>query len=311
MGVAEVLLPTKVRTSPAAETHAVALAVGMTPAPPRLVTDCLGVVRTAERGRAAAVAASRPLAAPWLAIAAATDGDPAAMVRSGRLLWMPAHTTDRSYRGRTKSDGSAVTPTDWRANRFADVVARRCASSNAVTSGVTNVLDDAAEALLHEAATLAACTRAANNHKVHVVTTAGAITMTTKRDSGGLVPPAHVRAAARARKLAATPALPPAKPLGAGPCDDGHTRRQGNVGNTPAAAAARAHARACKRKRVADAAQQAKDEAVALAIVRDRAGAATPSAHCPASRLAALRARVLARQAVAAGGPALTDVATK
>ena len=154
-----------------------------------MVTACLGVVEMAERGRAAAVAATRPLAAQWTRIAAACDGDPAVMVRERRLVWMPAHTSNRSYRGRTKSDGTLVSPTDWRANRLADVVARRCAASNSVAGGIINVLNDAANAVLHEGAVLAECTWAANNYKTQVVTPSGQVTSVTRRDSAALRPP--------------------------------------------------------------------------------------------------------------------------
>ena len=136
-----------------------------------------------------------------------------------------------------------------------------------------------------------------------VVTASGALTSSTRRDSGGPAPPAHVRAAARARRLDAILDRPLAIPLAAGPCDDDRPRRRYRTGgNTPAAAAARAHARTCKRKRDADTVQQLKDEAVAKAIVRDRAVAAAPSSHCLAAKLAALRARVLAKRAANAGG---------
>ena len=220
-------------------------------------------------------------------------------------MWMPAHTSDRSYRGRTKSDGTLVSPTDWRANRLADIVAHRCAASNAVAGGIINVINDAASAVMHEAAILAACTRAANNYKVQVVTPSGQTTSVTRRDSGGIAPPAGVRAAARASKLAATPPPPPPKPRKAGADDGDRSKRcYGTAGNNPVAAAARAHARGCKRKRAAGSAQQIRDEVVAMRIVRDRAAAAAPSSQCPAARLAALRARVLARQAAAEGGVA-------
>jgi hypothetical protein len=112
VAVAEILLPTKVRTSPAAETHAVAFVVGLAPSPPRVVTDCLGILNTAERGKAAAVAAARPLAAPWIRIAAACDGDTARLVADRLLVWMPSHTASSEYQHRLKSDGTCVTSTD-------------------------------------------------------------------------------------------------------------------------------------------------------------------------------------------------------
>ena len=49
VAAAEVLLPSKICTSPAAETHAIAIVIGLAPMPPCMVTDCLGILHTAER----------------------------------------------------------------------------------------------------------------------------------------------------------------------------------------------------------------------------------------------------------------------
>ena len=63
----------------------------MCPLPPRIRTDCLALLNTAQQGAQAATAASKALARIWNIIAAATDFETGHLTRNRRLVWMPAH----------------------------------------------------------------------------------------------------------------------------------------------------------------------------------------------------------------------------
>ena len=54
-------------------------------------TDCLSVLTAALQGSIAATAYNRPLAAIWKVIARTLDHDISSIVRSGKLVWVPAH----------------------------------------------------------------------------------------------------------------------------------------------------------------------------------------------------------------------------
>ena len=318
IAVAEVALPSKVRTAPAAETAAVALILAMTPSAPYIVTDCLGIIITAEAGAAAATAAGKPNAGAWCRIAHATDGDPRALVRSGRLRWMPSHATAANFSGLRKSDGSPVTFTEWRANRLADAVARRTAQRAAVDCGIVATVGDASEALVREAAILAACTRAANHCVGRVTRTDGTVATVTRRDSGGLVPPPAVVAARRAKRRdkAARSAEPrTAAALAAPPSRAARPKRRYVRGSCPAQVVLAARVAARGRKRAHDAAARAAraDDAFALELVRNRVAYAVPSCADPASddgnRCRWRRAAAALAAALAADGPATSAAA--
>jgi hypothetical protein len=105
------------------------------------------------------------------------------MVQLGRLRWMPAHLSRAATLRACKSNGEPVTLTEWRANRLADIVARRCALSIAVPRARVKQLQIAADSLRVEATVLGVVTKAANSHRESVCTCSGAMTTIVRRDS--------------------------------------------------------------------------------------------------------------------------------
>ena len=75
---------------------------------PYVVTDCLGLVKTAAKGAAAACTSKTHLARIWNHIAHLLDGYIEQMAASKSLFWMPAHQTVVAIGTRTKSNGSLV-----------------------------------------------------------------------------------------------------------------------------------------------------------------------------------------------------------
>ena len=96
---------------------ALLLCIRETASPPTMVTDCLGLLRTAEAGAAAATSAKKANARVWSLIAEVVEGRLVQL--SHTLTWMPAHTTCDNFHSREKSTGSEVTTTEWRANQLA------------------------------------------------------------------------------------------------------------------------------------------------------------------------------------------------
>ena len=166
-------MPSRVTTAAEAEAWAIFFAISLCPSAPRMVTDCLSLLKAAECGTASATAATRRLGGLWTRIAAAMDGNLASLVDQELLVWMPAHQTTAEMARAVKSNGHPVTTLDWRANRLADAVARSAATRGAPRREVIRCVKDAADALRLEAAALGAVTRAANNHNVEVITASG------------------------------------------------------------------------------------------------------------------------------------------
>jgi hypothetical protein len=183
VGIVEARLPSRVGTASEAEARAFLLALTICPFTPIVITDCLSLLATAQGGLARATASRCTMAGVWTLIGAALDGDLAASVEQGKLLWMPSHLAHATAAAARKSDGSPVSVLDWRANRLADAVAKSAAGAPASTLNAVRCLKSAGDALLEEAAVLGAVTRAANTHRTQIVTASGNCVTVIKRDS--------------------------------------------------------------------------------------------------------------------------------
>ena len=286
---AEVRLPTSVRTAPGAEAAGLQVCLALCPVTPHVTTDCQSLLTTAAAGAARATAASRPLAAIWGAISTNVDDGLPALVERNLLTWMPAHKSLPQALKARKSDGNLVTLIDWRANRLADAVARRCAYGSAVPRHTARQLKHAAEALHTEAAILGVVTYAANHHPVTTCTRTGALVTQHRRDS--------VRVDARPSSVPARPwrtRTPAPLPEPAAVRDGPHrvtVARPQHPARALAAAATRARMRCAS----------AEADFALRSILTSRHSRTLPSAPSSGTdRFAAILARVVARQATAA-----------
>ena len=289
--------PPWVRTAAAAELWAVLLVLSWATVTPRICTDCRSILTAAASGTAQATAPTGMLARIWSRVAAVVAGDVAELVTSGKLIWMPAHTTPAMVGTARRSDGQFLTALDWRANRLADVVAKAAAGCPPECVAAQSLFNSAERLVAHEGAVLGAVTHAANHHVQLVCDRTGAQRRVTMRDAAA-ARPALRRVRARA---ASPPAPPPPRELAprtavVGALAPGVGLADGLVRTMGARCKARAAAaRAATVARVAGAA------AATRAICLARGAAVRPSSAPPAAeRLDALRARVLARQGVAA-----------
>ena len=126
--------------------------------PPVIVTDCLSISDAARCGTAKVTSPSRMLAQIWLQIATTLGADVSTMITGRHLIWMPAHGAVASIGKAVRSDGRAVTAKDWRANRFADALAKLAADGGQRCSAAQALLATAEKLVKHEAAVLAAVT---------------------------------------------------------------------------------------------------------------------------------------------------------
>ena len=97
---------------------------------PFVVTDCLQLLQTSRCGRANVAAGNRSFARVWRLIFEALEG--AAEIAASELCWMPAHKSIGAVGIALKSDGTAVTFTEWRANRLVDCLAKTAAAFDRV-----------------------------------------------------------------------------------------------------------------------------------------------------------------------------------
>ena len=139
------------------------------------------------------------------------DDDEEASITEEQLTWMPAHGGQATIGRVLKSDGSTLTPVDWRANRLVDVLAKSAARANRVGKDTLEYLDVASQALEFSLAKLAVVTQAANNVKVNTVLRDGTVASFTARDSEAQRP--HTRtgsgsAKKRKRRYDAAPEAP-------------------------------------------------------------------------------------------------------
>jgi hypothetical protein len=170
-------------TAAAAEAWALQFVVCSCPFVPAIRTDCQALVTTAVAGTSDATHHARPLARIWTRIAHAVDDDLAAIVTSGKLVWMPAHKSHTAIGEALKGDGSKVTVIDWRANRLVDALAKAAATYLQAPSSVAALLRSADAAAAHAACLLGVVTHSANNYKTTQLTEGGTSVSVTFRDS--------------------------------------------------------------------------------------------------------------------------------
>ena len=171
------------RSAASAEAWALFVAVSSCPAPPRMKTDCLALLRTAEEGLMKAAASSRPLARLWNQIGNALDGDICQLMGHKLLVWMPAHQSTAAIGSRTLSNGDRMSVIDWRANRLVDALAKEAAKQRQAPMAITRLLASARTAVKHAAALLGQVTYAANNCVMERVQQDGTRVLRTCRDS--------------------------------------------------------------------------------------------------------------------------------
>jgi hypothetical protein len=173
--------PGHVTDSGMAELWAVWTAIEMSPAVPRITTDCLGILNTARAGTAAAIAAGNMNARIWRLIAGALDGDITTL--DGKLVWMPAHQNQKAIGERFKSNGHRISNIDFRANRLVDKLAAHRHERNAAADKGKQLVKQVRSAAKTALATLGQVTWAANNCEMKVVGDDGKETTKMLRDS--------------------------------------------------------------------------------------------------------------------------------
>ena len=267
--------PPWVKTASAAEAWALLLTLRMNPSPPRILTDCLGLLIAARAGPFVATHGKRADARIWKMIDAIT-GDSFKLLAAS-LVWMPAHTTASEAHKKAKSDGKELSAAEWRANDLADKLAKKGALSSPLREAADKTIKTAGSSLVQVAARLGVVTLAANQHRVEFTKPDGEIGFRFDRDSSPL--PAHAAREKLAKKEAAAPAPAPAvapKPP------------------KPAAAplvelTAKQTKQEERRRRAATEAASQSDQLACL--VTAAASSSVPQPVSAADRLAALRAR--------------------
>ena len=167
----------------AAEAWALSTVLKLSVNPYRIVTDCLGLKSTAERGMDAATTAKKHLARIWAGIAEALDGNIGKLVNSNVLIWMPAHRTASDIGSALKSNGSPVTAKEWRSNRLVDGLAKLAARENEAPTATIELISSAEMLVRHSAAQLAVATYNANHHQTLKVKHDGSVVKCTTRDA--------------------------------------------------------------------------------------------------------------------------------
>lgn len=291
--------PAHVRTAAAAELWALMVTLMINITPPVVVTDCLAILTAAGTGSAQVIAANRKIGHIWSRIVAILDDDVASLVATRRLIWMPAHGPISAIGRSIKSNSRAVTAVDWRANRLADALAKSAIGHTSACVAAEKLLSRAEALVRHEAALVGVVTRAANAHVIEATCEDGRVTKRTVRDSTGCRRPRQ-RIAGRATSVAA------AEAVAISDARDAEVVHPAEGGQHPILGGhAIRHARAVQRskvRRAAASARRATDEARLQALCAAKAALLRPASGPPASdRFAALRARVRAREAAAAG----------
>ena len=275
--------PAWVRTAAAAELWAVTLVLSLAAAPPEIRTDCRSILTAAAAGSARATRPTGALAQLWSRIATLLDDNVYALIETGKLIWMPAHSSQSAIGRAVRSDGHFVTPLDWRANRLADAIAKAAAGCDQVCVDAVRLLAKAEQLVAHECAVLGSVTFAANHNSSEVTGHDGIARTVIARDAAAL---------RRPRKLA-KPAEAPALRQATLPVSADHARAATTFAvatRHPSVVARAASARTASRARVAA------EVAMARALCCSRMATARPSSAPPAAeRLAAVRQRVLAR----------------
>ena len=200
--------------------------------------------------------------------------------------------TSRSGIGKeVDPDGTCLSATDWRANRLADVLAKEAAKALAADSQAVQLLEAAEEAAKHAFAMLGTVTWYANNHKA-VKTVNGVEVGYTKRDSCSA--PIHTKERRRSGARAGEEAVRgqhsdelPSSMVALAAKSTKLPRETRHEACSLKAAATALHRRSTKQN----------EEAALKSVVAGIASKlhAPPEAASGASRLAALRERVLSK----------------
>jgi len=175
--------PAWITNAAGAEGWALYTVLRASPLPPRIVTDCLGLIRQLQRGLDDATAHFRPLARLWRLISLTLDGTVPEGWLDERFVWMPAHTSRAAAGKRTRSDGRPLTLRDWRCNRLADALAKAAVASDRLPAPLRALLKQAGRASDFAAASLGLVTHAANNYLHTDWGHDGTPTTTKKRDA--------------------------------------------------------------------------------------------------------------------------------
>ena len=211
--------PPWVKTASAAEAWALLLTLRMSPSPPRVLTDCLGLLMAAKAGPYVATHGKRADARIWKLIDEVT-GD-SFKTLAAALVWMPAHTTASEASKKAKSDGKELTAAEWRANDLADKLAKKGAMSSPLRVAADKVIKTAGASLVQVAARLGTVTLAANQHKVEFTKPDGLPGWRFDRDSSPMpvfaarerLAKLELAAAKPVPAVQAKPARPAAEPL--------------------------------------------------------------------------------------------------
>ena len=274
--------PPWVKTAGAAEAWALFLTLKENPTPPRIITDCLALLHAARAGPTFAARAKNTDARIWKLVTKCTGG--CYKVLAASLIWMPSHTStgDGSYR--VMSNGRTITTAQWRANQLADSLAKRGALISPLREEADKVIKVAGEAILQSASRLGVVTLASNVHRIEGVKLDGTAFSITKRDSSTMpLALAKLRAEGRQLAVAAVAAKQPVPPA---PLRTAQ----------PLAPLTVAQERS-KRRRTEDAAAQLAENLRVEQLATATAARGTVQPELAADRLAALRRRVLHKNA--------------
>ena len=184
VGYANATPPRWCDSSTAAETWALHLTLKELLDVPPIFTDCLGLLRTANKGFQAATSPKMANARIWKMIEDTLDGHMRPLREA--LVWIPAHTSVDQCCLRQRSDLRHMTPIDWRANQLADILAKAAAPEDLGRRQARKFIETAQDALVHSAVTLGAVTCAANNSPEVVQLAGGATSTVMRRDSSSL-----------------------------------------------------------------------------------------------------------------------------
>jgi len=285
--------PCWVRTAAAAEAWALYVVLRACPTFPRIITDCLGLVDTLGRGPERAVGAARPLARLWNMIFLTLDWQVPAKEQLDQFIWMPAHGGIGTIGSALKSDGTPVSPTDWRANRLADILAKAAAGIDRTPIETQRVMRLALQATEYAAATLGMVTHASNNARMSKLRPDGTYHLAVCRDA---CPPAYLNTVGRTLRRKPRPrSSPPAAAAKDQPASDATRAEQLATERAAWAKGARGRAKAAEDDKRAEG-----DKRFLQAWLKDKAaGTPTPAPDRPDARgrLEAIRRRIAARAA--------------
>ena len=175
--------PASCNTAAAAEAWALLTVLNENAFVPNVRTDCLSLLSAAMAGTTNACGSDKALARIWKQIAEIVGDDVSSIVTSGKLVWMPAH-LPRSRVGQTKlSNAVKLSPSDWRANRLVDILAKRAAAFHQITAAASASLSHAASLSQWALAQVARVTHFANNCEVTITDADGHSSTKMARDS--------------------------------------------------------------------------------------------------------------------------------